>query len=65
MNDAEFKAAQATFPWREIRYGNGVIALHDCIGREVPLLTMTAFMVMITEKLKLVPKEENEKPAQA
>ena len=55
MTDLEFKSAQMTFPWREIRMGNQ-IKLIDCLGREVPLFTMTAFMMMITEKLKLAPQ---------
>lgn len=62
MNQTEFEAIQATFPWTErvITTGiGGLIQVIDNQGREVSLFTMTRFLEMITAKLsKRTEKEE-------
>jgi len=54
MDQAEFEAIQATFPWTErvITTGvGGLVQVIDRNGNEVPLFTMTRFLMMITNKL--------------
>lgn len=65
MNQEEFDAIKATFPWREQiiqTTRGGLVRVLDKNGQEVPLFTMTRFLAMITEKL--APKSaEQEKAA--
>lgn len=54
MDQAEFEAIKATFPWTErvITTGvGGLVQVIDRNGNEVPLFTMTRFLMMITNKL--------------
>jgi len=64
MTDAQFKDLQASMPWRQHDYlapkGQVIIQMIDKFGREVPLLTLVAFMVVITEKLAIKSEKENE-----
>jgi hypothetical protein len=54
MNTEEFNKIKATFPWAErvVQTGmGGLIQVFDKNGNEVPILTMVAFLSMITRKL--------------
>lgn len=54
MTDVELQALRATMPWTEQSLTNGrhtLIRIVDNQGREVPLLTLTRFMVAISGKL--------------
>lgn len=62
MNDEQFKAAKATMPWTERVFQTGrgnIIQMIDNAGREVPLFTMTAFLMLITAKLAAPAQEAN------
>lgn len=62
MNEEEFRAIKATFPWRKRlltaphRQG-GIVQVIDNAGNEVPLFTMVGFLEFITAR--------NTQPAQA
>jgi hypothetical protein len=54
MDQVEFEALKATFPWTEqtfITGVGGIIRVIDRNGNEVPIHTMTRFIEMITKKL--------------
>lgn len=56
MDQTEFETIQATFPWTErilnINGMGGLIQVIDRNGNEVPILTMTKFLQMITRRLE-------------
>ena len=58
MDDQEFRAIQATFPWTQriihTRSG-GLIQILDNKGQEVSLISMADFLTMITRRL--MPKQ--------
>lgn len=72
MDQVEFEALKATFPWTErtlqTRTG-GLIQVLDNKGEEVPIFTMTRFLEMITKKLAAkeaiepAPAQQEEKAA--
>ena len=66
MNQAEFDAAKATFPWTErtsiINGVGGFIQVIDRNGHEVPLMVMTAFLQLITRKLMPVAAQPSAEP---
>lgn len=55
MEQVEYEAIKATFPWTErtqvIHGRGGFVQVIDKNGNEVPLFTMTKFLGMITRKL--------------
>lgn len=54
MDQAEFDQIKATFPWTQRVLQTplrGHVQVIDCNGNEVPIFTMTSFLVMITAKL--------------
>ncbi len=62
MNKEEYNAIKATFPWssRVIQTRTGsVMQLLNNRGEEVSLITMMAFLEMITAKI-IAPREEAE-----
>jgi len=72
VNEQEFKALKATMPWTERVFNTnkgGLVQIIDNAGNEVPIFTMTRFLVMITDKLArgaATEKEpENEKASAA
>lgn len=63
MNQAEFDAVKATFPWTEqVLQTNrgGLVQVIDRNGNEVPIFAMTGFLAMITSKLAARPAEQKE-----
>lgn len=63
MNQKEFDAVKDTFPWTEQTFlttNGAIVRVVDKNGNEVPLFTMTRFLVMITTKLaaKAAEKEK-------
>lgn len=58
MNQAEYIALRATFPWTErvipTKQG-GVVQVLDRNGQEVPLFTITKFLSFITTRLIAAP----------
>lgn len=61
MTDDEFRAAVATMPWREHSYQKGkqvIIQILDKDGYEVPLLTLTAFIVRVSARMGAANKEK-------
>lgn len=69
MDQKEFEALQATFPWTERTISmngiGGFVQVLDNAGREVPLFTMTAFLEMITRKLTKGVQTAEEQPKAA
>jgi hypothetical protein len=62
VTDDEFKRVRATMPWTEHNFAQGrqtLIKIVDNAGREVPLLTITAFVVHMSALLARVPEKEN------
>jgi len=71
MNDEEFQAVKATMPWTERMFRTpkgGLVQVIDKNGAEVPMFTMTRFLVMITNKIAAgateQPKAETPTPAE-
>lgn len=65
MDEKEFKALQATMPWRHVVYPaqrgmiGGQVKVINKNGQEVDLLVMCRFLEVITNKLALKPAEES------
>ena len=59
MDETEFKALQATMPWRHVitpaprGHIGGQIRVVNCRGQEVDLITMCRFLEVITNKLAI------------
>jgi hypothetical protein len=55
MNQKEFDAIKATFPWTEsilqVNGVGGMVRVLDNKGQEVSIFAMTRFLEMITRKL--------------
>jgi hypothetical protein len=54
MNQPEYDAVRATFPWSERVFSTpkgGIVQVIDRNGNEVPLFTMTKFLTFITIRL--------------
>ena len=63
MNQEEFDAIKATFPWRDQivpTTRGGLVRVIDKNGNEVPIFTMTRFLAMITEKLAAKPANKEQ-----
>jgi hypothetical protein len=63
VTDDEFKRVRATMPWTEHNFTQGrqtLIKIIDNTGREVPLLTITAFVVHMSA---LLTRQKEEKDA--
>lgn len=45
------------FPWTHIVFGRGLIQVSDATGKEVPILTMVAFLSTITTILNQSEKK--------
>lgn len=64
MNETTFKELQATMPWRQHSFqtpkGQVIIQIINKFGQEVQLLTMVAFIEMITAKLAARTEKEPE-----
>lgn len=61
MDQKEFDALKATFPWTErlIQTGmGGLVQVIDNRGQEVPVFTMTRFLEMITQKLAVTETQK-------
>jgi hypothetical protein len=62
MNQPEFEAIKATFPWTErvipTARNGGLVQVIDRNGNEVPLFAMTRFLSMITNKLAAKSDQE-------
>jgi hypothetical protein len=71
MNEAEYQAVKATMPWKERVFQTpkgGLVQMIDKNGVEVPLFTMTRFLIMITAKIATGTTEKetpNAEPAAA
>lgn len=54
MTDQEFNEIRKTFPWTAqqiVTPGGGLVRVINCLGQEVPIFTMTAFMELMTNRL--------------
>lgn len=54
MDQAEFDCVKNTFPWHERTLqtkAGGLVQVIDRFGQEVPIFTMTRFLVLITNKM--------------
>lgn len=58
MNQSEFEAIKATFPWTEriLPTGRGgLVQMIDRNGVEVPLFTITKLLMLLTQKMQPAP----------
>lgn len=42
-----------SMPWQEVVHPNGQVQMVDKTGKEVPLFTLTALLVVITRKMAI------------
>ena len=61
MNQNEFLEQAKTFPWTRYVGRNGLVAMIDKNGREVPLFTVTDTLSYLSRVVKVEIKDENEK----
>ena len=62
MTDDEFKRLRATMPWTEFSTNTGrqtLIRIIDNSGAEVPLLTLVAFSIKMSQYLTRQKEEKN------
>ncbi|MEB0029242.1 hypothetical protein QN372_00615 [Undibacterium sp. RTI2.1] len=62
MSEDELNALKATMPWQERLFNTNrgvIVQVVDVNGMEVPLFTMTKFLIMITNKLAQPVKERS------
>lgn len=51
--DINIEEIRKTMPWKEMVHPNGLVQMIDKFGREVPMFTMTALVVVVTHKMAI------------